>query len=64
MSQLGGEYVSVNVNCMDDVDPATLKAVYWDETYRKTRRREEGERVSRFKPILRTRYPHSADDGL
>jgi hypothetical protein len=40
MSQLGGEYVSVNVNCMDDVDPATLKAVYWDETYRKTRRRE------------------------
>lgn len=30
MPQLGGAYVSVNVNCIDDVDPATLKVVYWD----------------------------------
>jgi len=30
LPQLGGEYVSVNVNCMDDIDPAALKVVYWD----------------------------------
>jgi hypothetical protein len=30
LPQLGGEYVSVNVNCLDDIDPATLKIVYWD----------------------------------
>jgi hypothetical protein len=30
LPQLGGEYVSVNVNCIDDIDPATLKLVYWD----------------------------------
>jgi hypothetical protein len=30
LPQLGGEYVSVNVNCLDDVDPATLKVIYWD----------------------------------
>ena len=30
LPQLGGEYVSVNVNCIDDLDPATLKVVYWD----------------------------------
>jgi hypothetical protein len=27
---LGGEYVSVNVLCLDEVDPATLKTIYWD----------------------------------
>ena len=30
LPQLGGEYVSVNLNCVDDIDPATLKVVYWD----------------------------------
>jgi hypothetical protein len=30
LPQLGGEYVSVNVRCLDDVDLATLKVVYWD----------------------------------
>jgi hypothetical protein len=28
--ELGGDYVSVNVNCLDDVDPAQLRYVYWD----------------------------------
>lgn len=28
--QIGGAYVSVNVNCLDDLDPATLKVIYWD----------------------------------
>jgi hypothetical protein len=27
---LGGDYVSINVNCFDDVDPATLTVQYWD----------------------------------
>lgn len=30
LEQLGGNYVSVNVNCLDDVDPATVKVIYWD----------------------------------
>ena len=30
LPELGGEYVSVNVSCLDDIDPATLKVVYWD----------------------------------
>lgn len=29
LPQLGGAYVSVNVNCPDDIDPAPLKVVYW-----------------------------------
>jgi hypothetical protein len=27
---LGGDFVSVNYNTLDDVDPAMLKVVYWD----------------------------------
>jgi hypothetical protein len=27
---LGGDYVSVNINCLDDVDPATVKTVHFD----------------------------------
>jgi hypothetical protein len=30
LPELGGEYVAVNVNCIDDIDPATLEAVYCD----------------------------------
>lgn len=28
--QIGGEYVSVVVNCLDGVDPHALKITYWD----------------------------------
>jgi hypothetical protein len=28
--EVGGEYVSVNVNTLDDVDPAELSFVHWD----------------------------------
>jgi hypothetical protein len=28
--ELGGDFVSVNVNTVDGVDPATLAYVYWD----------------------------------
>lgn len=28
--ELGGEFVSVNVNALDEVDPMTLKVIYWD----------------------------------
>jgi hypothetical protein len=27
---LGGDYVSVNVSCLDGIDPATVKTVYFD----------------------------------
>jgi hypothetical protein len=27
---LGGDYVSINVNALDDVDPRDLAVVYWD----------------------------------
>jgi hypothetical protein len=30
LAELGGDYVSVNYNCLDEVDPATLKIGYWD----------------------------------
>ncbi len=30
LEQLGGDYISVNVNCLDDVDPDRLKVVYFD----------------------------------
>ena len=30
LAELGGAYVSVNVNVLEDVDPATIKVTYWD----------------------------------
>jgi hypothetical protein len=28
--ELGGAYAAVNVNCLDDIDPSTLKVVHFD----------------------------------
>jgi hypothetical protein len=30
LAELGGDYVSINFNCLDGVDPWTLKIGYWD----------------------------------
>jgi hypothetical protein len=30
LPEIGGGYCAVNVNCLDDVDPATLRYQYWD----------------------------------
>ena len=30
LAEVGGDYASVNLNCLDDVDPSQVKAVYWD----------------------------------
>jgi hypothetical protein len=30
LAELGGDFVSVNVNTLDDVDPNTLPLVHWD----------------------------------
>ena len=30
LEQLGGDYVSVNYNCLDEVDPASLKVMHFD----------------------------------
>src|SRR5258706_11966647 len=30
LEQLGGDFVSVNLNCLDDVDLADVKVVHWD----------------------------------
>jgi hypothetical protein len=30
LEAIGGDYVSVNLNCLDDVDPNALAVVYWD----------------------------------
>lgn len=30
LEMLGGDYVSVNLNCLDDIDPALLTIGYWD----------------------------------
>jgi hypothetical protein len=30
LEQIGGAYVSVNFNALDDIDPADVKVTYWD----------------------------------
>jgi hypothetical protein len=30
LPQLGGDFVSVNWNCLDDVDPSEVSVVHWD----------------------------------
>jgi hypothetical protein len=30
LAEVGGDYVSVNLNCLDDLDPGELAVVYWD----------------------------------
>jgi hypothetical protein len=30
LEQLGGDYVCVSFNALDDVDPSEMKAVFWD----------------------------------
>ncbi len=30
LAQLGGDFASVNMNCLDDVDVSTLSLVHWD----------------------------------
>jgi hypothetical protein len=30
LEQLGGDYVSLNLNALDDIDPAGVKVGYWD----------------------------------
>jgi hypothetical protein len=30
LAEVGGDFVSVNLNCVDDVDPSQLAVIYWD----------------------------------
>ncbi len=30
LAELGGDYVAVNLNALDDIEPTALKIVYWD----------------------------------
>lgn len=30
LAEVGGDYVSVNGNCLDDLEPTTLELIYWD----------------------------------
>jgi hypothetical protein len=30
LPEVGGDFVSVNLNCLEGIDPAELKVVYWD----------------------------------
>ncbi len=30
LAEVGGDYVSINLNCIDDLDPSALDIVYWD----------------------------------
>jgi hypothetical protein len=43
LAELGGDYTSVNLNCLDDVDHAERNVVYWDgrhDNWRAGTRRE------------------------
>ncbi|SRR6266542_1100201 len=30
LAEVGGDYVSINLNCIDDLDPNELNVSYWD----------------------------------
>jgi len=30
LAQLGGDYVSFNLNCLDDIDPREVSVIHWD----------------------------------
>jgi len=30
LPEMGGAFASININCLDDVDPSTLPVRYWD----------------------------------
>ena len=30
LAELGGDFVSINMNALDDIDPSTVELVYWD----------------------------------
>ncbi|HEX6239355.1 MAG TPA: GFA family protein [Polyangiales bacterium] len=30
LAEVGGDYVSINANCLDDVEPTSIEAIYWD----------------------------------
>lgn len=30
LKEIGGDYVSINFNCLDDFEPTDLKVIYWD----------------------------------
>ena len=30
LKELGGDYMTVNLNALDDIDPADVKVNYWD----------------------------------
>jgi hypothetical protein len=30
LAELGGDYISINANCLDDLDPNRLTIHYWD----------------------------------
>ena len=30
LAELGGDFVSVNLNCAEGIDPAQVKSIYWD----------------------------------
>lgn len=30
LAEVGGDYVSVNLHCLDDIDPSEVTPVYWD----------------------------------
>jgi len=30
LAELGGDFVSINLNALDDIDPSTVELVYWD----------------------------------
>jgi len=30
LAEVGGDYASVNLNCLDDFDPWSVAAIYWD----------------------------------
>jgi hypothetical protein len=30
LAEVGGDYVAVNYNCLEDIDPDAIKVSYWD----------------------------------
>ncbi len=68
LEQLGGDYVCVSFNALDDVDPADVKTVYWDgrhDNWQAGARDKPWPNVHYFRPDLLgvTKPPSPRVDG-
>lgn len=60
LAELGGDFVSINYNTLDDVDPSEVKVVYWDGRHNNW---QAGTRATPW-PIFRDTPPKGEESAL